>query len=305
MWTETTREDYRRDDLTYASGTRDAEWAELVLLLPPPRRLGRRRKWELREIVDALLYIGWSGCPWRALPADFPPHSTVQRYFYAWRDDGTWARINAVLVARGRELLGRRATPTAGIIDSQSVPTTESGGPRGIDAGKRIKGRKRHIVTDTNGLLLAVRVHEASIQDPHGAVPLLHDLRHRFPQLHHIFADRVYAGRSCKPPWPIAAPGPSRSSNGQPASKASSCCPGAGLSSAALPGSAATAAWPKISRPPSPAPPPGSSSPTFDYLSDALPEPNPPSQIKQTQSETFRVRLSGRGRGRWLAPQQR
>jgi putative transposase len=81
MWTETTREDYRRDDLTYASGTRDAEWAELVLLLPPPRRLGRRRKWELREIVDALLYIGWSGCPWRALPADFPPHSTVQRYF--------------------------------------------------------------------------------------------------------------------------------------------------------------------------------------------------------------------------------
>lgn len=99
-----------------------------------------------------------------------------------------------MLVARGRELLGRRATPTAGIIDSQSVPTTESGGPRGIDAGKRIKGRKRHIVTDTNGLLLAVRVHEASIQDPHGAVPLLHDLRHRFPQLHHIFADRVYRG---------------------------------------------------------------------------------------------------------------
>jgi putative transposase len=194
MWTETTREDYRRDDLACASRTRDEEWAELSALLPPPRRLGRRRKWELREIVDALLYIGWSGCQWRALPSDFPPHSTVQRYFYTWRDDGTWVRINAVLVARGRELLGRNAVPTAGIIDSQSVPTTESGGPRGIDAGKRIKGRKRHIVTDTNGLLLVVRVHEADIQDPHGAVPLLHDLRRRFPKLQHIFADRVYRG---------------------------------------------------------------------------------------------------------------
>jgi putative transposase len=194
MWTETTREDYRRDDLAYASSMREEEWGELASLLPPPRRLGRPRRWALRQIVEALLYIGWSGCQWRALPRGFPPYTTVQRYFYAWRDDGTLARINAALVVRGRALLGRAAVPTAGIIDSQSVPTTESGGPRGVDAGKRIKGRKRHIVTDTNGLLLAVRVHEANIQDPHGAVPLLHDLRQRFPKLHHIFADRVYRG---------------------------------------------------------------------------------------------------------------
>jgi transposase len=194
MWTETTREEYRRDDLPYASGTRDEEWLELAALLPPRRRLGRPPEWELREIVDALFYIGWSGCPWRALPREFPPYTTVQRYFYSWRDDGTLARLNAVLVARGREMLGRAAVPTAGIIDSQSVPTTESGGPRGIDAAKRVSGRKRHIVTDTNGLLLALRVHEANIQDPHGAVPLLHDLRRRFPKLQHIFADRVYRG---------------------------------------------------------------------------------------------------------------
>jgi len=209
MWTEITREYYRRDELPNASNTRDEEWAELEPLLPPRRRLGRPPKRHLREIVDGLLYIAWSGCPWRALPANFPPYTTVQRYFYAGRDDGTLARANAVLVARGRTMLGRNATPTVGIIDSQSVPTTESGGPRGFDAGKRIKGRKRHIVTDTNGLLLALRVHEANIQDPHGAVPLLHDLRSDFPQLRHIFADRVYRGPQLRAavqdcgPWTI------------------------------------------------------------------------------------------------------
>lgn len=194
MWTETTRPQYRRDELRYASDTRTEEWAQIAPLLPPPCRLGRPREWDLRQIVDAILYLLWTGCQWRALPKEFPPRSTVQGYFYRWRDDGTWLRISAALVARARQSVGRNPAPSAGIIDSQSVPTTESGGPRGVDAGKRIKGRKRHIVTDTEGFLLAVRVHEANIQDPHGAVPLLRSLRQAFPALDHIFADRVYRG---------------------------------------------------------------------------------------------------------------
>jgi transposase len=194
MWTEITRVQYRRDAARYASDTQAAGWEQIAPLLPPPRRLGRPRQWELRVIVDAILYLLWTGCQWRALPKDFPPYSTVQGYFYRWRDEGAWERVSLTLVARARQQAGRNRVPSVGIIDSQSVPTTESGGPRGIDAAKRIKGRKRHIVTDTEGFLLAAQVHPANIQDPHGAVPLLHSLRQTFPKLAHIFADRVYRG---------------------------------------------------------------------------------------------------------------
>ncbi|MEJ2433008.1 MAG: IS5 family transposase [Pseudolabrys sp.] len=180
--------------MPYASNTTDAEWLLLSFFLPAPCRVGRPREVDLRKVMDAILYILATGCQWRALPKDFPPHTTVQYYFYAWRDQRLWRQINLALVRRARTAMGRNAIPSAGVIDSKSVKTTESGGPRGFNAAKRIKGRKRHMVTDTQGFLLAPLVHAANIQDNHGAVPVLKSLRTSFPRLRHIFADRVYRG---------------------------------------------------------------------------------------------------------------
>lgn len=193
-WTETTRHQYERGMDRYASDCTDGEWGIIEPFMPSPSRVGRPRKSNLREVWNAIQYIATTGCQWALLPKCFPPFTTVQYYFYRLRDSGTLDLLNEALVYVARRLCGRDQEPTAAIIDSQSVKTTEAGGPRGFDAGKKIKGRKRHIVTDTQGHLLTAVVHAANIQDRDGAPDVISLACASFPYIKRIFADGGYAG---------------------------------------------------------------------------------------------------------------
>lgn len=193
-WTEITRRQHDRRWLRYASDCTDAEWGLVAPFMPAPSKVGRPRKTDLREVWNAIQYRAATGCQWALLPKDFPPFTTVQHYFYGLRDSGVLDIINETLAIAARLIAGRAAEPTAAVIDSQSAKTSESGGPRGYDAGKKVKGRKRHILTDTQGNLLSAIVHEAGIQDRDGAPVLIVSACESFPTLAHLFADGGYAG---------------------------------------------------------------------------------------------------------------
>lgn len=179
----------------YPSDLKDEEWEIIEPLIPPALPGGRPRTTNMRELLNAIFYIVRSGCHWNMIPIDFPPKSTVFYYFNRWSQDGTWQSINDALRMKVRVKIGKHPEPSAGIIDSQSVKTTDVGGEHGYDAGKKVNGRKRHILVDTLGLILTVVVHSANIQDRDGAKLVLKKATDFLPRLELIWADAGYAGQ--------------------------------------------------------------------------------------------------------------
>jgi putative transposase len=179
----------------YPTDLTDAEWRALAPHLPAPKAGGRPRRHALRDILNAIFSVLRSGCAWRLLPHDLPPWKTVYHYFRLWRVQGLWETLHQALYAAARVKAGRDPQPSAAIIESQSVKTTLVGGPRGYDGGKKVNGRKRHLLVDTQGLIVRALVHPADVTDRDGAKLLLAPLQDRLPRLQHIWADSAYTGK--------------------------------------------------------------------------------------------------------------
>jgi len=184
------------------SDLNDTEWDIMKAYIPAVQSGGRPAKHSRREIVNAILYVLRTGCGWEYLPHEFPPSKTVYDYFRQWRKRGVWQQANAALRDQNRQRQKREVSPSGAVIDSQSAQTTERGGEKGFDAGKKVKGRKRHIVVDTVGHVLTVYVHKANLQDYHGAREVFRRLAATgLPRLHKIWADAIYKGDKTLAAW--------------------------------------------------------------------------------------------------------